>query len=213
MNRSLALPTLMLVTDRHRSRRPLVEAVVAAVAAGVDLVQLREPDLSDNDARRLAIELAGRIGTERLIINGRPELARELGTGLHLGDGQQPPDRNARRETRSMLGRSVHGPSRDASADSRVDYLLAGNVFETRTHPGRAARGTGWIREVVGASDMPILAIGGITVANVGEVMTTGCDGIAVIDAILAQDDPSAAASELRSALDRTRKEHHLDRR
>ena len=213
MSCSLPFPTLMLVTNSHRSRRPIVEAVVAAVAAGVDLVQLREPDLSDSDTRRLAIELVDRIGTERLIINGRPELARELGTGLHLRDGQQPPDRNARRETRSMLGRSVHGPSRDASADSRADYLLAGNVFETRTHPGRAARGTGWLREVVGASDMPILAIGGITVANVGEVMTTGCDGIAVINAILAQDDPSAAAVALRHALNQTWKEHRVDQR
>ncbi len=213
MNRSFPVPTLMLVTNSHRSRRPIVEAVVAAVAAGVDLVQLREPDLSDNDARWLAIELADRIGTERLIINGRPELARELGTGLHLGDGQQPPDRDARSGTWWRLGRSVHGPSRDESAGWRADYLLAGNVFETRSHPGRAARGTGWLREIVRASDIPILAIGGITAANVGEVMTTGCRGIAVIDAILAQDDPSAAAVALRYALNQTWKEHRVDQR
>ncbi len=209
----MPFPILMLITDRHRSRMPLVDAVVAAVAAGVDLVQLREPDLSDNDMRWLAVEIVDRISTERLIINGRPELAEELGTGLHLRDDQQPPARDIRAETLWIIGRSVHGPYRDASAGQRADYLLAGNVFETRTHPSRAARGIGWLGEIVRASDIPILAIGGITVANVGEVMTTGCDGIAVIDAILAQKDPSAAAGRLRSALDQTRKEHHVDRR
>ncbi len=203
MRFSLPVPTLMLVTDRHRSRTPLIEAVDAAVAAGVDFVQLREPDLSDEEMRHLAVELLGLIGPDRLILNGRPNLSLELRIGLHLRDDQSPPDRPAADHDRTLRGRSFHGQPGARRADRRPDYLLAGNVFGTRTHPGRPPRGLGWLYEIVRRSDVPVLAIGGITAANVTSVMACGCHGVAVIDAILAETDPGTAAGTLRAALDR----------
>lgn len=193
----------MLVTDRHRSRTPLIEAVDAAVAAGVDLVQLREPDLADADVRRVAVELLELIGPDRLILNGRPDLALELGIGLHLREDQSLPDRPSGDDNRTLLGRSFHGQPGGNRANRRLDYLLAGNVFATRTHPDRPPRGLGWLCEVVRRSDVPVLAIGGITSANVTQVMACGCQGVTVIDAILAEDDPTSATRALRDALDR----------
>lgn len=193
----------MLVTDRHRSRTPLIEAIGAAVAAGVDLVQLREPDLPDADVRRVAVELLKLIGPDHLILNGRPDLALELGIGLHLREDQSLPEQPSGDDDRTVLGQSTHKPPGENRADRRLDYLLAGNIFETRTHPGRPLRGLDWLHEVVRRSDIPVLAIGGITSANLPRVMACGCRGVAVIDAILAGDDPARATRALRDALDR----------
>lgn len=198
MSGRLPYPTLMLVTERHRSATPLTEAVRVAVSAGVDLVQFREPDLSDEETERLAGQLIETVGVERLVLNGRPELARRLGLGLHLRDGQgidQP-------GTGALLGQSIHGtgPQRP---DARLDYVVAGNVFATRTHPGRPGRGIGWLTGLVERAACPVLGIGGITAGNATEAMRSGCHGVAAIDAILADPDPGGATAALRRTLDR----------
>ena len=202
MNRRLPFPTLMLVTDRHRSRTPLVAAVRGSVAAGVDLVQLREPDLPDAEFRRLAIELLDVVPAEQLIVNGRPDIAREIGSSLHQRDGAGWVSANGRTGIRGYLGLSIHEQSRTVDNPERLDYLLAGNVFETRSHPGRPARGIVWLEGLIIRSAIPVIAIGGISAANLAPVMATGCRGVAVIDAILDQEDPAEATRTLRLALD-----------
>ncbi len=201
MSLCLPYPTLMLVTDRHRSSMSLRDAVRAAVSAGVDLVQLREPDLDDAEIERIARDLIGTIGPRRLVLNGRPGLAARLGLGVHLRDGQRNADVAARGDDR-LLGRSIH----EAGAvvpDDPPDYVQAGNVFATRTHPDRPGRGLDWLARVVENSPVPVLAIGGIDASNVAGVLRSGCHGIGVIDAILAAADPTVATVTLRQALDR----------
>lgn len=200
MNDRLPYPTLMLVADRHRSVTPFTDAVLTAMSAGVDLVQLREPNPGDVEISQLARTLVASIGPDRLLLNGRPELAGLLGLGTHLRDGQSSGD-IGRPDKGSLIGQSIHG-DRSNQPDERSDYLLAGNVFESRTHPGRPGRGIGWLTGVVQSSPVPVLAIGGITAGNVINVMRSGCHGVAVIDAILAVPDPGAATVALRRALD-----------
>jgi thiamine monophosphate synthase len=75
-------------------------------------------------------------------------------------------------------------------------------VYETRSHPGREPAGLSLIEEVTRSVRVPVLAIGGVTVGRIDEVMQAGASGVAVISAVLAQPDRGAAAGELRRALD-----------
>lgn len=199
MSRLPAGPVLVLVTDRHRSRLPLADAVPRAIHGGVDLCLVREPDLPDGEVAALVSDLIAVAGRERLLVSGRPAVAGQLGVGLHLRDGDQL---TCDRRTWPLVGRAVHGPI-VAGAPDGTDYLLAGNVYPTRTHPGREGRGTTWLGDVVATAATPVIGVGGITPANAGAAMATGCRGVAVIDAILDADDPEAAAATLRRVIDR----------
>jgi thiamine monophosphate synthase len=184
------------------------------VAAGVNFVLVRDPAGDDTSIGELATTLASSIDPARLIVSGSPTVAKRLSLGLHLRDGECLPEDYG--YVPPILGRSVHGisPSGNSNASglaaeepfpvSQDRYVLAGNVFETRSHPGRLAQGTGWLEAVVRRTPEPVIAIGGITAANADRVVRTGCAGVAVIDAILTDPDPGAAAGRLRTVLDQT---------
>ena len=76
-----------------------------------------------------------------------------------------------------------------------------GTIFKSPTHPDGKPVGTGIITELTKDSSFPVLAIGGITVDNVGEVIKAGAAGVAVVSAITRAEDPKAAAAELNKAL------------
>src|SRR5215212_4853281 len=129
---------LYLVTE-SRIGTARVESVVArALAAGVDVVQLRDKAASDSEvagaARRLA-RLCARHGA-LLIVNDRPDLALEAGAdGVHLGQEDMPVEA-ARRVTGPalLIGLSTHSPAQvDAAAASGADYLGVGPVYPTAT--------------------------------------------------------------------------------
>jgi thiamine-phosphate pyrophosphorylase len=91
--------------------------------------------------------------------------------------------------------------ARRAEAEG-AEYLIAGPVYETRSHPGLQPAGVSLIEEVTRRVRIPVLAIGGVTAGRVDEVVRAGASGIAVISAILAQGDRRAAVGQLRSALE-----------
>ncbi len=191
----------MLVTDRTL-RPDLPAAVAAALSAGVDFLQLREKDLADSDllplARRLRQVSAGRA---LFLVNGSLDIALAVGAdGVHLPKAAPLIDRP---RPDFLLGRSVHSLEEAlAAATQSLDYLIAGSIYETRSHPGAAPAGPGLIETIAGAVSPPVLAIGGITAANAGEAIAAGASGVAVISAVLAATDPAAAARDLRRALD-----------
>jgi len=201
----------MLVTDRLLcgGADGLVAAVEAAVQGGADTVQLREKDLRPEAllplARRLRQATLGRaVPTGRqalLLVNGPLELALAAeADGIHLPESS-PPVRRPRQGF--LVGRSVHSleAARRAEAEG-ADYLVAGPVYETRSHPGREPAGLSLIEEITRSVRVPVLAIGGVSAGRVEEVVRAGASGVAVISAVLAQPDRGAAAGELRRALD-----------
>jgi len=197
------LPTLMLVTDRHRVTGDLVEIVTEAVAGGVDAVQIREPDLTTDDRQSLATRIAAATRNRaHLVINSDVATARSLGIGLHLPENAQA-SAEARRRIGDgpLLGRSVHSPAVARAADD-VDYILAGHVFATTSKPGVPPIETSGLRQIVEASWSPVIAIGGITPERVAEVITAGAIGVAVMSGILESTDPRAAATAFRYAVD-----------
>ena len=201
---TLPRPCLMLVSDRSlcAGEDGLLAAVEAAVTGGVDAVQLREKDLASQDLLPLA-QRSREVtrGQAALLVNGPLEIAVDADAdGIHLPDDALP----AQRPRRGFLvGRSVHSleAARRAEAEG-VDYLVAGPVYETRSHPGREPAGVSLIQEITRHVGTPTLAIGGVTAARVEEVVRAGASGIAVISAVLRQPDRRAAANELRRALD-----------
>lgn len=205
VTRSLPLPCLCLVTDRNVTSGDLVERVTEAVLGGVDLVQLREKDLSDERLLELAGTLLEAIrGRAKLIVNESAEVALAAGAqGIQLGEAG-PPVSEARKTLGSdaLIGRSVHSlqSATQAKADG-ADFLLVGTMFASRSHPGEAPSGPGLMREVSADTRVPLIGIGGITPENAGEVIKAGASGVAVITNILAAQDPQAAAAKLKEAI------------
>jgi thiamine-phosphate pyrophosphorylase len=201
------------VTDRGLARVPLARAVEAAVAAGVDWVQIRERDLDGAALLALAEELAAaaragaaaRGGDVALLVNRRVDVALALpASGVHLGFDAVPP-RGARAllGAGALLGAATHSAGEALAATHLdLDYVHLAPVFAPRSKPAaRAPLGLHALREASRAS-LPVLAQGGIDAANAARVVAAGAGGVAVTGAILAADDPGRAAAALRGALD-----------
>jgi thiamine-phosphate pyrophosphorylase len=197
----------MLITDRHRLHgRPLEEVASQAVEGGVNVVQLREKDLTGGELYDLAITVHAVLrGRALLLVNDRVDVAVAAGVdGVHL-----PEAGIASAKVRQMtgeaclIGRSVHSIEAATRAVAEgADYLIFGNVHETASKRGAPAAGIGFVRAVAEAVDVPVIAVGGMTAHNLGAAIAAGADGIAVIGAVLDEDDPKAAAARLRTALD-----------
>ncbi len=202
----LQLPCLCLVADCSVvGPDDLAPRVARAVDGGVTLVQLRAKELSGGRMLTLATELKRAIeGRATLLVNDRVDVASAAGAaGVQLGEEALPV--SAARQmlpAGSLIGRSVHSASgADRAAADGADFLLLGTMFATGSHPGATPAGPGLMRESAGRCDRPLIGIGGITSANVAEVMASGASGVAVIRSILAAVDPRQAALELSSAL------------
>ena len=194
----------MAVTDRALcgGAEGLAAAVEAAVSGGADAVQLREKDLPASELSALALRLREVTRARALLtVNGPLEVALAAGAdGVHLPEGAPM---RLRPRSGFLVGRSVHSAEAARRAEAEgADYLVAGPVYETRSHPGAQPAGLALIEEVASAVRVPVLAIGGVTAGRVEEVVRAGASGVAVISAVFAQPDPRAAAEALRRALD-----------
>jgi thiamine-phosphate pyrophosphorylase len=197
---------LYFVTD---VRPGLEELLAAALAGGVDMVQLRDKSASDDELVRAAAVFRRLCDEHGALfwLNDRPDLVAPCGAdGVHVGQDDMPPA-EARREAGGevLVGLSTHSPAQlDAAlAAGEADQLSVGPVWETPTKEGRPAAGLDYVRYAARvAGDRPWFAIGGIDVGNVREVIDAGASRVVVVRAIRAADDPQAAAAALRAALE-----------
>jgi thiamine-phosphate diphosphorylase len=203
---SLPQPLLCLVTDRTLGdQATMVDRIAAAVAGGVDMVQVREKDLPGGLLLELALEVRRAAGDGPLImVNERADVALAAGaSGVQLGEEGLPV--SIAREIlgpRQLVGRSVHSVEGAVEAASQgADLLVVGTMFATRSHPGAAAIGPVLLNQISQRCNTPMIGIGGINTANLGEVLKAGACGVAVISSILAADDPEEAARELKQAM------------
>ncbi len=204
--------SLYLVTDRAMCAGLGLERVVAeAVAGGVTLVQLRD----DASPAGELVELARRVRSllepsgVPLVVNNRLDVAVAAGAeGAHVGQGDLPAaDARRRLGPGAILGLSVTDPAQLPGVDpALVDYLGVGPVFATATKADAApAMGLDGLAAVRAATDLPIVAIGGIGLANAAAAIRAGADGVAVVSAICAAPDPRGAAATLARAVVRRR--------
>ena len=207
MRRPLPDQALCLVTDRRVCPADeLPGRVAAAIAGGVDVVQLRDKDLPGGPLLELASTLrtvcAGRA---LLLVNERADVAYAAGAdGVQLGESALPtPQARVIIGNDAVIGRSVHSAAgARQAADDGADFLLVGTMFATRSHPGEEPSGPELLRRISAAGvSAPLLAIGGITADNVATVLDAGASGAAVITSILGSPDPESAARRLKSAM------------
>lgn len=205
--------SLYLVTDRaHLRGRRLEDIVRAAVAGGVTCVQLREKDAPGREFLELARALLAvtRPAAVRLIINDRVDVMLAADAdGVHVGQDDLPAAAVRRMiGPGKLLGVTVSSVPevRRAVADG-ADYLGTNAVFATPTKADTGApTGLEGLRELCRASAVPVLAIGGVGPDNAADMLAAGAGGIAVVRAIMAADDPAAAARELRRIVDAARR-------
>jgi len=196
-----------LVTQADRAAgRSTIEIVEAAIAGGIDVVQLREKHASARQRYELgqAVRERTREAGVPLLVNDRVDLAAALDAdGVHLGDEDLPVA--AARDvlgSEAIVGRSVSTPAAARDAErAGADYLGVGAVYGTDTKDvddDSAEIGTETIAAIADAVDVPVVAIGGITPENAAPVVEAGAVGVAVVSAITAAADPEAATRQLR---------------
>lgn len=202
-----------LVTDEALcGARGVVETVRQAVLGGATIVQLRDKHADlDGHLRQLEQLAEVTFGLAQLVVNDRLDVAiaaRERGIpldGVHLGQGDDAvlqardalgPD--------AIVGLTANAPEHLVSLAElpagTVDYLGAGVIHPTTTKPNHPpALGVSGFRAFRDASPVPVVAIGGIGLADVASLRAAGAAGICVVSAICAADDAEAAAREFRA--------------
>ena len=199
-------PCLCLVTDRSIvDEGSLVSRVAEAVAGGVDMVQLREKDLTGGPLMELAVSLRDAIaGRALLIINDRADVAAAVGAaGVQLAEEGLPVD--AGRQVlgaAALIGRSVHSEAGASQAAAQgCDFLVVGTMYSTATHLGATPAGPSLVRRIGEGCRLPLIGIGGITHSNASQVLDAGAAGVAVISSILGSPQPGEAARQIKQAM------------
>ena len=200
---------LALISDRRvcGGLERLERAVEAAVAGGVQLVQLREKDLAADDLLPLAQRLRRFTeGAALLFVNGDVNVALACGAdGVHLAETSLSvaEAREIAAGQPLLIGRSVHDLTGALTAlKERADLLQAGPVYATASHPGARPASLKLISDMSASVELPVLGVGGVTSEHVSEVLNAGAFGVAVIRAVLAAPSPYRASQQLRDALD-----------
>jgi thiamine-phosphate pyrophosphorylase len=204
--------------DARTHGERLVRVTLAAIAGGVDIVQLREKHADQRELLGLASELA-RACAQRgalFIVNDSPALALESGAdGVHVGQEDMPvAEARAIVGSGMVIGLSTHARAEIDAAHANtadgsplVDYIGVGPVYETPTKPGRPAVGTGLVSYASTHASVPFFAIGGLHSRNLHEVLDAGATRAVILRAIAEAEDPEQAARQLRVRLDNARAE------
>jgi thiamine-phosphate pyrophosphorylase len=198
---------LYVILDRgaagDRNLAPLLEAVLEG---GCRVVQLREKTMPLGDLYPVARALRKRCREAGclFIVNDRVDLALAVeADGVHVGQDDLPA-REARRllSPGMILGVSTHDENQARLArDDGADYVAVGSMFPTGSKAGFRLVGPDLVRRVRPEIRVPLVAIGGVTMDNVAEVIRAGADAVAVISAVCAAPDPAAAARAFLEAI------------
>ncbi|MFN2617256.1 MAG: thiamine phosphate synthase [Thermoleophilaceae bacterium] len=204
----LGAARLYLVMEGAPPGRDAEQVLRAALAGGVDIVQLRDK-AADDDALLRSASLFRAVCAEHdalFWVNDRPDLVAAAGAdGVHVGQHDAPVE-----EVRAavgpdvLIGVSTHSEAQlEAALATDVDELSVGPVYETPTKAGRPATGLSLIEHAARhARGRAWFAIGGIDPGNVRQVVAAGAERLIVVRAIRDADDPRAGAAALRTALE-----------
>ena len=194
--------SLYLVTDKSDDVEKFLKTIEEAIKGGVSVVQIREKTAETLDFYNLALKV--KEITEKhdvpLIINDRVDVALAVDAeGVHVGQSDMPCD-----VTRALVGPDkIVGVSaatieeaRKAESDG-ADYIGAGAVFPTATKDDAPKITKKDLKEIVESINIPVVAIGGITLNNAHELNDTGIAGLSVVSAIMSSENPKKSSEEL----------------
>ena len=196
--------SLYLVTDhRNKTEEEFFNIIEEAIKGGTSIVQLREKTASTKDFYQLALkvkEITTRYDVP-LLINDRIDIALAVDSeGVHLGQDDMPAD-IARKiiGDDKILGVSASTVEEAIKAQiDGADYIGSGAVFPTATKDDADSVSKEELKSIVDSIDIPVVAIGGITIENASELKDTGIAGFSVVSAIMSADDPKEASQKLR---------------
>lgn len=210
---ALGRPLLCLITAGSGGAvcGDVVALAADAAAAGVDLVQIRERRVTDAALLSLTRKVVDEVSGTRtaVLVNDRVDVAAAAGAaGVHLRSDSVPAPRvRAIAPDGFLIGRSVHSAREAAAAeaDGGLDYLIFGTVFASASKPeGHAVAGLEELSRTCETVRMPVIAIGGMTIARAREVAAAGAAGIAAIglfrDAQRAAGGLAAVVEQLKRA-------------
>ena len=194
--------SLYLVTDKSDDVEKFLKTIEEAIKGGVSVVQIREKTAETLDFYNLALKVK-EITTKYnvpLIINDRVDIALAIDAdGVHVGQSDMPCE-----VTRKLIGTDkILGVSAATITEAKkaqkdgADYIGTGAVFPTTTKDDAPSVTKQELKEIVDSIDIPVVAIGGITIENASELIDTGISGLSVVSAIMSAKNPKKASQEL----------------
>ena len=196
--------SVYLVTDRrNKTDDEFFNIIEEAIKGGTTIVQLREKTASTKEFYDLALkvkEITSRYGVP-LLINDRIDIALAVDSeGVHIGQDDMPADiaREIIGEDKILgVSASTVEEAKKAEIDS-ADYIGSGAVFPTSTKDDADSVSKEELKEIVDSIDIPVVAIGGITVENASTLKGSGIAGVSVVSAIMSAEDPKEASEKLK---------------
>ena len=196
--------SVYLVTDRrNKTDEEFLNIIEEAIKGGTTIVQLREKTASTKEFYDLALrvkEITSRYGVP-LLINDRIDIALAIDSeGVHIGQDDMPADiaREIIGEDKILgVSASTVEEAKKAEIDS-ADYIGSGAVFPTATKDDADSVSKEELKEIVDSIDIPVVAIGGITVENAHTLKGSGIAGFSVVSAIMSAEDPKEASEKLK---------------
>lgn len=168
-----------------------MDIIQSSVEGGVDAIILREKDLVFDELMPLALEIKRIVENSKtqLIVNTNIDVAKAIeanGIQVSFNDFMKK-----KYNYKGIFGISVHSLEEAiVAAQKGASYLLAGHIFETDCKKGLQPKGIEFIQDIKKNVNIPVIALGGITLDNVNEVILAGADGIAVMSSIMTSDNP-----------------------
>jgi thiamine-phosphate pyrophosphorylase len=199
------VPPLLIISDRRQTRRPLEELAAAAFAGGCRWFSLREKDLPAAERRVLLadlVELGRRFGALVMAHDDIDAVEAVSAAGVHLPAGSDPAAAR-RRLPQGLIGVSAHSEN-EAGAQLRAgaDYVTLSPIFLTDSKPGYGpALGLDALAAAAAKAPGPIIALGGIALANAAACLAAGARGVAVMGEIMRAADPEATIRQLLQAI------------
>lgn len=197
--------SLYLVTDRDLLKgRELTQVVEEAILGGVTLVQLREKEISSLDFYNTAIKVKSITDKYNipLIINDRVDIALAVdASGVHVGQSDLSCSVVRRLLPKSkIVGVSVHNiqEAMKAEADG-ADYVGCGAIFSTTTKLDANNVTIEQLTKIKKTISIPVVAIGGISENNIEQLKNSNIDGVAIVSAIIAKEDPRNASKIIKT--------------
>ena len=185
----------------------VLQIIVEAVAGGSTIIQLRTKKRATREFLQIGMKAVELLRPRKipLIINDRVDIALACeADGVHLGQADMPlPWARKILGKEKLIGITASTLAEAIEAEKEgADYVGVGPIFKTSSKEDvPPVLGLDGVREIRAKIGLPVLAIGGISVANAGQVMAAGADGIAVISAIASATNPRQAATELIEAI------------
>lgn len=194
--------SLYLVTDNSDDEEKFLKTIEEAILGGVTVVQIREKTADTLDFYNLAVkvkEITTKYDVD-LIINDRVDVALAIDAdGVHVGQSDMPCD-----VTRKLIGEDkILGVSAATIEEAKkaendgADYIGTGAVFPTSTKDDAPSITKQDLIDIVKSINIPVVAIGGITLENASKLKDTGIAGLSVVSAIMGADNPKKASEKL----------------